>query len=78
MLIGEAVKAVPKTKAKTDAFSSGTLGASFDVAQVHALCAHFGASYESVDRILEFDGGFEFNRTYDRFTRCCRIGTRRN
>lgn len=54
------------------------LGASFDIAQVHAFCARFGASYKCIDRILEFDGGFEFNRAYDRFTRCCRVETRRN
>ena len=39
--------------------------------------SRFGASYLDVDRIMEFDGGRDFDRAYDRFIRCCRVETRR-
>lgn len=50
----------------------------FSADRVRDFFLRFGASYGSVDRILDFDGGRDFDRAYDRFTRCCRVETMRN
>ncbi len=50
-----------------------TRGAAFSAGRVRTLCARFGASYAWVDLILEFDGGRDFDRAYNRFERCCRV-----
>lgn len=54
------------------------IGIAFNRGTVRDFVARFGASYGWVDRILDFDGGRDFDRAYDRFTRCCRVETTRN
>ncbi len=49
------------------------LGADFSAERVGALCARFGASYAWVDLVLDYDGGLDFDRAYDRFERCCQV-----
>ena len=49
------------------------LGADFSAARVGALCQRSGASYAWVNLILDYDGGLDFDRAYDRFERCCRV-----
>ena len=48
-------------------------GVRFDRPGVEAACRRFGASYAAADMILGFDGGRDFGRAYERFTRCCRV-----
>lgn len=48
-------------------------GISYDCARVAAACRRFGASYAAADLILDFDGGRDFDRAYERFIRCCRV-----
>ncbi len=52
-------------------------GMQFTSDRVRDFYLRFGASYSGVDRILDFDGGDDFDRAYDRFTRCCRVETKR-
>lgn len=52
------------------------LGAHYSPDCVGAFCAQFGASYCSVDLVMDFDGSSDFDRAYDRFRRCCRVETK--
>ena len=52
------------------------LGVDFSAERVRVLCGRVGASYAWVDLILDFDGGLDFDRAYDRFERCCRVESR--
>lgn len=56
----------------------GARGLRFGGEGVRDFCARFGASYNAVECILDFDGGSDFDRAYERFIRCCRVETERH